>query len=220
MRGQLEPGTLIEPDALLQELDVSRTVLREALKVLTSKGLIDARPRLGTHVTERSRWQLLDPDVMRWRATDEPDPRLVTELGEVRQIIEPAAARMAALNRTEAELARIRQAYDELVATAEQSTLAVHADAAFHNAILVASGNELLERFEVILEPALHARDRIAFEHRRDDEFLECHRLVLEAIANQDAEAAYSSMSELTSLAMRDAAESLRVSDEGNRAHS
>lgn len=218
MRAELEPGTLLDPEALLQELDVSRTVLREALKVLTAKGLVDARPRLGTHVTERARWQLLDPDVMRWRAMGKPDARLVTELGEVRRIIEPSAARMAALHRTDEELAQIRHSYERLEASTSDHAVAAQADAAFHNAILVASGNELLERFEVILEPALHARDRLAFEHRHDDVFLDIHRSVLDAIAAKDADAAYERMLELTTLAIGDATESLSASGQREEA--
>jgi DNA-binding FadR family transcriptional regulator len=206
MRGALKPGDTIDPDALLQDFQVSRTVMREAIKVLSAKGLVDARPRLGTYVTERSRWQLLDSDVMNWRSQDNPDPLLVLELGEVRQVIEPAAARMAAVRRTSEQLARIEAALHELESSFDATRVTPHveADLAFHSAVLAASGNELLERFEVVLEPALHARDELAFVHETSRDFLTDHRAVFEAIAAQDPERARSTMQHLMDQAASD----------------
>ena len=83
--GEIQPGETIDGEAIEAEFEVSRTVVREALKVLSAKGLIDARPRLGTFVRDRAYWNLLDADVMAWRGRAEnPDSRLVLELGEVR----------------------------------------------------------------------------------------------------------------------------------------
>lgn len=218
MRGELPPGTLIDPDGLAREMDVSRTVIREALKVLTAKGLIDARPRVGTTITDRSHWQLLDTEVMSWRATDRPDPRLVVELDEVRLVIEPAAAHMAAMRRTEKELERIGAAMHAL----EQSYRSdapdrpdhAVADLEFHRAILAASGNELLERFEVVLEPALQARDRLAHRHMTNLDFLDDHRHVYEAIVAQDADLARESMVSLMELSASDSAVALGLRPE------
>lgn len=206
MRGELKPGDTIDPDALLQDFQVSRTVMREAIKVLTTKGLIDARPRLGTYVTERTRWQLLDGDVMNWRSQDDPDPLLVVELGEVRQIIEPAAAQMAAVRRTDEQLAAIEAALRELEASTDHTSATSHveADLAFHSAVLAASGNELLERFEVVLQPALHARDSLAFGKETTREFLVYHRDVFDAIAARDPEAARITMRKLMDQAAQD----------------
>jgi len=206
MRGELVSGDIIDPDALLADFQVSRTVIREAIKVLTTKGLVDARPRLGTYVTERERWQLLDGDVMTWRSEGVPDPLLVLELSEVRQVLEPAAARLAAVRRSDSQRSEIENAMLALAATFESTEVASHvaADLAFHRAVLAASGNELLARFEVVLEPALHARDELAFEHETTTHFLDSHRAVVEAIVAQDADQAHAAMTLLMDQSARD----------------
>lgn len=215
LRGELQPGDTIETTALLAELQVSRTVLREAIKLLSGKGLVDARPRFGTYVTERSRWQLLDSDVMTWRSIEDPDPLLVIELGEVRQIIEPAAARMAAVRRSDVQLQGILDALVMLEnSKAAGHTEFIEADLAFHRAVLQAAGNELLERFEVILSPAMHARDKLAFGHG-DSDFVAQHDVVFQAIALQDPDAAYAAMKELTNSAWDDTAAVLQKSADG-----
>ncbi|WP_341953579.1 FadR/GntR family transcriptional regulator [Salinibacterium sp. TMP30] len=206
MRGELVSGEIIDPDALLTEFRVSRTVLREALKVLTTKGLVDARPRLGTYITERERWQLLDSDVMTWRSEGVPDALLVLELSEVRQVLEPAAARLAAVRRSEEQCDQIQAAMTALAATFESTEVDSHvkADLAFHRAVLAASGNELLARFEVVLEPALHARNELAFAHETTTQFLVEHQAVLEAIVAQDADRAFAAMHILMTESARD----------------
>ncbi|MGV8911430.1 MAG: FadR/GntR family transcriptional regulator [Rhodoglobus sp.] len=206
MRGELVSGEIIESDALLTEFQVSRTVMREAIKVLTTKGLVDARPRLGTFVTERERWQLLDGDVMTWRSEGVPDPLLVLELSEVRQFLEPAAARLAAVRRTQEQCVEIEAAMTALAATFASTEAESHAaaDLAFHRAVLAASGNELLARFEVVLEPALQARDQLAFQHETTTHFLDSHRAVVDAIVAQDADLAYAAMTLLMDQSARD----------------
>jgi GntR family galactonate operon transcriptional repressor len=218
MRGELPPGTLIDPDGLAHEMEVSRTVMREALKVLTAKGLVAARPRVGTTITDRSHWQLLDAEVMSWRATERPDPRLVTELDEVRLVIEPAAARMAAQRRSDDQLERMGAAMHSLEQSyrSEDPDRPDHAiaDLEFHRAILAASGNELLERFEVVLEPALQARDRLTHRHMTNLGFLDDHRRVYDAIVAQDAELAHSVMMSLMQLSASDSAVALGLRPE------
>jgi DNA-binding FadR family transcriptional regulator len=205
MAGELPPGSQLEPERLMDEHGVSRTVVREVLRVLTAKGLVDARPRRGTFVTERSTWNLLDADVMRWRSTDHADPNLVLELGDVREIIEPAAARLAAERRTGMQLAAVATAMARLDAAATGDAVAhAKADLDFHRAVLEAAGNELLVRFAVILEPALLARDHLAFTHAADSGFLEQHRAVLDAIAEQEPERAHQAMADLMATAKTD----------------
>jgi DNA-binding FadR family transcriptional regulator len=216
MSGELAPGSSIDPEGLSTEFDVSRTVVREALRVLTAKGLVGARPRFGTYVTERAHWRLLDPEVMQWRTAGEPDRRLVTELGEVRLVIEPAAARMAAERRTSAQLDRIRAACDRLDRSYRDESPDrpdhTEADIEFHRAVLAASGNELLEQFEVVLAPALQARDRLAHRHMTALDFLDGHRTVYDAIAQSDPEAAFERMQALMRYSASDLAEALRKS--------
>lgn len=208
MRGVILPGQPISTEAAMEEFDVSRTVVREALRVLTAKGLVDARPNHGTRVTERNLWQLLDIDVMRWRTENEPDPRLVIELDQVRAIIEPAAAAIAAASRTPEQLAAIKRSHDRLVASFQNDDEDAHieSDVAFHIAILAASGNELLERLEVVLEPAMHARHKLALRHATTRDFLDSHRAVFEAIADGDPAAAREKMQLLIDASAREIA--------------
>lgn len=208
--GRIQPGETIDGQAVEEEFDVSRTVVREALKVLTAKGLVDARPRLGTFVRDRVHWNLLDSDVMAWRgSTDNPDRRLLLELGEVRAIVEPGAAGLAAARRTGEQLARIRTALLAMEASSDIETT-TDADIDFHLAILAAAGNELMERFEVMLVPALRARDNVTLRHEHGREYLVYHREVLEAIERSDPEAAEQRMRALLTTAADDAAQVLR----------
>lgn len=198
LTGELKPGDTIDYDTLLSELDVSRTVLREAIKVLSAKGLLDARPRLGTYVTDRSRWQLLDGDVMTWRGGGRPDPVLVRDLEEVRLIFEPAAARLAAARRTDAQLAGIAAAFERMRRDAEGNVAhMVEADLAFHQAILGAVGNELLEQFEVVLLPALVSRNAMALSHDSGGDYLRLHEEVYLAIGASDPDRAEAAMHQL-----------------------
>lgn len=205
LSGALSPGDVVDPDAVLREFGVSRTVVREALKVLTAKGLVDARPRTGTFITDRSRWQLLDADVMAWRTRGSVDALLLLELGEVRQVLEPPAARMAASRRTDQQVAALDDALDRMTdhAASDHEAL-IQADLDFHRGILVAAGNELLQRFEVILEPALKARDALLHGRPADQTFLDAHRAIRDAIAEGDAEAAYEMMTQMMTRAAAD----------------
>ena len=110
--GQLQPGDPLPPeDELTSDLAVSRTVLREAVRVLAAKGLVLARPKIGTRVRERSDWNILDPDVLSWRAEAAHDQKLYEETTEIRLAIEPLAARLAATRATDEEVAAITEAF-------------------------------------------------------------------------------------------------------------
>lgn len=205
--GALPPGTVIEPEHLVDELSVSRTVVREAIKVLTSKGLLDARPRSGTFVLARTRWNLLDADVMRWRNASSPDARLMVELEEVRMVIDPWGARAAAERRTPEGLQLIDEAFGRMRSATTPQSRAL-ADIGFHQAVVRAAGNELLERLEALLEPALRARDELALSHSHADEdyrrALDAHGAVLERIRDRDPDGAFALMSDLIRFATED----------------
>jgi GntR family galactonate operon transcriptional repressor len=200
---QIAPGEIIDLDALAAAEDVSRTVVREAVKVLVGKGLLDARPKYGTFVRERSAWNLLDPEIMRWRAAAGPDPRLLRELEELRQMLEPVTARMAAQSRTAEHLEALEHA---LATMANERDMDAHVDAdlQFHRVLAAASGNELLEHLAILLEPAQRTRDALAFECMTDDSFLAVHHAVLDGVRAGDPKRTETAMRRLLEEAGRD----------------
>src|SRR5207247_3167418 len=105
VQGELEAGeSLPTEEELSSELTASRTVLREAIKVLAAKRLVESRPKTGTRVRQRAEWNLLDPDVLAWQLEAGPDRRFLEDTLELRGLIEPAAARLAAVRANEGEI--------------------------------------------------------------------------------------------------------------------
>src|SRR5690554_5299783 len=95
---------------LVDELGVSRTAMREAFKLLSAKGLIESRPKLGTRVRPPKDWNMFDPDILRWYFDNNPKPQFYTDLYVMREVIEPSAAAMAATHRTPAQLEELERA--------------------------------------------------------------------------------------------------------------
>ena len=109
MSGKYKPGDLLVGEiASSERLAVSRTAYREAVRILSAKGLVESRPKVGTKITPRSKWQLLDPDVLAWAFENEPDLELLESLFELRNIVESAAAGIAATRRTYDDLDSMR----------------------------------------------------------------------------------------------------------------
>jgi DNA-binding FadR family transcriptional regulator len=215
LTGEIAAGATLNIAALQEELDVSLTALREALKVLAAKGIVDARQKRGTFVRPRADWNLLDGDVIRWRFAEGADPRLLDNLHEVRGIVEPAAARLAAGRATDDDLAALDGALDEMTAATGDPVAAVAADLSFHRALLAATHNELLENMEVVMETGLAARDRLVHGVEQYDDPVPSHRAVVDAIRARDAVAAETAMRQLLEKAVRDV-ERLRE-QKGNR---
>jgi len=207
--GRIPEGATLDLVALQSELDVSLTALRESLKVLAAKGMVDARQKRGTFVRARSDWNLLDADVLRWQfegageATD-ADRILLRNLAEVRAIVEPAAVRLAAERRTDADLQALEAAIDAMGEDGAGPGHAVEADLAFHRALLAATHNELLERMEMVIEPGLAHRDRIVHSHPHSEDPVPAHRAVLDAVRERDPGAAEAAMRALLVQAGRD----------------
>jgi GntR family transcriptional regulator, galactonate operon transcriptional repressor len=199
--GEIPEGATLDLGALRRELDVSLTALREALKVLTAKGIVDARQKRGTFVRPRMDWNLLDGDVIQWQVAGGADAHLMRQLAEVREIIEPAAARLAARRATDDDLAALDHALDDMGA-ATGAVGATRADLGFHRTLLAATHNELLRRMEVVMA-ALAERDRYVHGGRADDP-VPSHRAVVEAIRAHDAAGAEARMRELLDRAARD----------------
>lgn len=202
--GAIPEGSTLEVRALGEELDVSLTVMRESLKVLAGKGLVDARQKRGTFVRERGHWNLLDADVIRWRVEGGAGEELMRDLADVRSIIEPAAARRAALHRTDADLEALEAALGSMGRAQADSADAGEADAAFHRALLAATGNEMLARMDLLLEPGLRERDRLVHSHASADDPVPSHRAVLDAVRDGDPVRAELAMLDLLAKAVED----------------
>jgi GntR family galactonate operon transcriptional repressor len=202
--GLLEPDESIDVTALEAEFDISRTVLREALKVLAAKGLVDARQKRGTFVRPRADWQLLDVDVLRWRLASQSTGELLSQLAEVRSIVEPAGARLAAQRRDDDDLVALTGALDAMADADPASPEAVEADLHFHSQLLTASHNELLVSMAAMIEVALAARDSLVHKGKSVRDPLPAHRAVVEAITGGDPDAAEQAMRALLAQAVED----------------
>lgn len=211
VRGQYAPGTALSPDGLGAEFGISKTVLREALRVLAAKGLVDSRQKRGTVVRPRASWSLLDADLLRWQG-GQPDATFFANLAEVRAIVEPAGARLAASRRTEDDLARLRDALTMMAEASSDALAVVEADLAFHQALLDAAHNELLSRMEVVIEAGLRARDAVVHSGEDWPDSVPLHRGVLEAIQARDGAAAAAAVLHLLEQADVDVQEIIRGS--------
>ena len=184
-------------DALVAQLGVSRTVVREAVKVLAQKNLIQVRTRTGTRVCAPARWNQLDPDILRWRFAGAFDPKLIEDLVDLRRIIEPAAAELAALRATAPQIESLNATLAEM---GDDSKVDAHiaADLRFHLGILEAAGNELLLGLRHSIEGALQIA--IGFStHTKADGLasLALHGNVLRAITQRKPALARAAMNKL-----------------------
>lgn len=154
VRGDYPPGTILPNEAKWSEtFDVSRSAVREAIKMLMAKSLLASRPKIGSWVEPKERWNLLDRDVLSWYATSPDREVFLRTVQEFRHIIEPEAAAFAAMRRTDEQMAEISRACHEM-GEATNLQERTRADTRFHLAILRASGNDLLVPLGVLIESA------------------------------------------------------------------
>jgi DNA-binding FadR family transcriptional regulator len=173
-------------------LPASRTVLREVIKVLAAKGLVESRPKTGTRVSARQRWNLLDPDVLAWQQDGASPVAFLSKLTEVRLIIEPAAAELAARRATEKEIEAIEGALGvmekALRGDSEDYEAFDRADILFHQGIVQACGNDLLQQMGRVVYSALllsfHATSRLPGRAKAS---LPEHRAIVNAIRGRQA---------------------------------
>src|SRR6188508_2301841 len=152
--GQLKPGETLPDNGFVSEAEVSRTVVREAIKVLAAKGLVESRPKVGTRVRPRRDWNLLDPDVLAWQLEAGPTREFLQDALELRQLIEPAAARLAAGRATDDEIVALQEAFTAMC-EARDLEASIDADVRFHSILLQAAHNELLEHLSSIVTAVL-----------------------------------------------------------------
>jgi GntR family galactonate operon transcriptional repressor len=187
--GEVPVGSALPSEAALCErYGVSRIAVREALKLLGSKHLITARPRVGGLVSPRSAWSLLDADVLRWMRGGPADLMLLKELARLRLAIEPEAAASAALRRDPAALAALEAALSEMAAHPGD---ALAADVAFHIALLAGSGNRFFAALGAMVESALSMSIPVTNAAKRVPKAdVAAHRAVLTAISAGDPDSA------------------------------
>lgn len=197
--GGIREGEALPREAeLSRQFAVSRQAVREALKVLAAKGLVTSRRRAGTHVVPRSAWNLLDPDVLAWHRPDALPPDFLSDLVELRRLIEPAAAEYAAQRGDTRRVAEIGAALDTMRASVDEPDRFYAADVEFHLAIFAASGNALIERLSTILGPLLEASFRMQRDVANDPEsVVGIHNAVYDAIVDSDGVRARQAMAEL-----------------------
>ena len=140
---------------LCKQYGASRSVLREAVKMLTAKGLLGARPRQGTWVQPEANWNLLDPDVLRWLLERKFSYSLLIEFAQIRLAVEPQAAALAAKSANSEKKAEIRLAVERMIAAENGDDDPLESDIAFHTAILRASGNRFYAQLPEMISTAL-----------------------------------------------------------------
>lgn len=204
--GRYKPGELLNGEiAASDRLHVSRGAYREAVRILAAKGLVESRPKVGTRVSQPEHWHLLDPDVLSWIFEFEPDESLLNGLFELRRIVEPQAAALAAVRRTDEHLETMSRALEGMA----KHTLAVEAgrlaDQEFHSALLRASGNAFLVSLTSGVGAAISwttifkQRDSPLTRDPMPD-----HIGVYEAVKAADPQAARKAMENLVDLALLD----------------
>jgi GntR family galactonate operon transcriptional repressor len=212
--GAVPPGSILTSDTLEAQFGVSRTVVREALKVLHDKGLTRARTKIGTIVLEREEWNLLDPDVISWLRSSGLAPELLKDLEEVRASYEPWVARIAAKRRGSKDIAVLSSAVKRMTeafySDGVQSSLIGEADMAFHQGMLDATQNELMKRIGALFIPLLLIRDEMVREFVDDGSFIVQHQAVLDAIIDEDPDGAELAMKALLETASRASSDARR----------
>lgn len=202
--GRLKPGAVLpNADLLARQYRVSRPALREAIKLLAGKGLLEMAPRRGTVVRPRASWNRLDDDVIHWESGEAASASFVHSLFELRRMIEPEAAALAAQRATPEGIDAIEAALGAMRRADFTSPNSIEADLDFHRAILTHTGNEFLATFG----PAIEAHLRVTFDMQRHASygaqgFLDEHEAVFIAIRNRDP-----AMARTASLALLNPAE-------------
>ncbi|MBA2079924.1 MAG: GntR family transcriptional regulator [Rhodanobacter sp. 68-29] len=196
--GAIAVGENLPREELLAErMQVSRTALREAMKVLSAKGLIESRQKTGTRVRDTMYWNQLDADVLAWRCASMPTEDFVEKLVEMREVIEPAAAAAAARQRNDEQLARIEVAYEAMAAAADLEAWS-EADLAFHEAVLRSTNNELMASLFSVIETALGSYFQLSASIAGNFRYsLPHHKKVLDAIRRRQPEVARKAMQKM-----------------------
>jgi GntR family galactonate operon transcriptional repressor len=194
--GELVAGEMLPKEAeLMVQFETSRTTIREAVKVLSAKGLLETRQKRGTLVRPREAWNLLDPDVLAWSIAGSPDPRLTHELTELRRLVEPGAAGLAAERHDAGQLALLAGALADMRAALDDPRAYYSADLAFHRALFIATNNPFIDRLGSIVDVVLAVS--FALQRRSlipSEKGLVLHEAVFARVADRDRAGAEQAM--------------------------
>ena len=196
--GEFPAGrTLPGKDVLMRRFGVSNTALREALKALEAKGMVAARTRVGYWVREEDSWNLLDEELLGWQLEVGVDHRFVSRLFEMRQSIEPVAAALAALRRTDSQVARLRSLADDMLKAGLDRKRFTEIDLQFHLGVIEASGNPMMRSIGALIGTALAAAFSLSAPTDSIPELQRAHGqhlAIADAIAEGRAQAAADAM--------------------------
>lgn len=205
--------------ALCHQLGVSRTVVREAIKVLAAKGLVEVGTRTGVRGRPRSEWNLTDPQILGWFCERTTDKRLIIrKLSEIRQLLEPAAAEFAARRATPQDVALIRARYESMKTAKRKASAFVAADLQFHATVFAASHNELLAQIVSVIRQAMRASIKVSYKAPGLESAIGMHLAVVEAISRRDGPGARAAMQELVARSAADIDEILKQEHSKSRA--
>jgi DNA-binding FadR family transcriptional regulator len=192
--GEIAPGTVISTQMAAEQFGVSRGVIREAVRVLESKGLVNSRQRVGVTVQSPQHWDPYDARVLGWRLAGPQRKSLLTSLSQLRAAVEPNAARLAAGNATGEQCGRLAEAYVGMVATARnaQADDYLRHDMAFHRVVLEASGNEFFAGLGGVVDAVLEGRTHHDLMPKTANTVaLRLHGDLVAAVQASDSDAAY-----------------------------
>jgi acetyl esterase/lipase/DNA-binding FadR family transcriptional regulator len=208
IKGNLAPGSLLpREESAGESFGVSRSAYREAIRTLAAKGIVTAQPKVGTKVAPRSAWHILDPDVLGWHFEVAPGEAFIRNLFELRKIVEPSAAALAAMRRNDEELSRLADALSRMARSNPRTGAWLNAIVAFHHELMNAGRNEALSslwpaiqttlrwsiKLQMMLPTLTLAHDPVA-DHAR----------VFEKVASQNAEDALTETALLIEAALAD----------------
>jgi DNA-binding FadR family transcriptional regulator len=205
-------GTALPTETeLCNAVGVSRTVVREAIKTLSAKGMVEVAPKLGTRVLDEASWHLFDPQVLNWRLAFRDAGDVVEDLVELRLLLEPVAAGLAARRATHSERRDVRLAFDAMAAAAGARDVYGLADVRFHKLILLACHNTFLTRLAPLIEILISTTVKLYADKGWNTSHirraaLPVHEKVMKAIVAGDSDAAEAAARAIISLAHEDMA--------------
>ena len=206
MSGVYMPGSTLPTEIeSSSSLSISRSAYRETIRTLAAKGLVQSRTKRGTTVNDPSKWNVLDPDVLRWMFEGEPNPEFTRDLFELRLITEPAAAEFAAMRGSEAEIAEMRLALDVMKEKTLMTEEGRAADLEFHRTLLVAAKNTALASLSSSIGAAISWSTSYKARHNAlDRDSIPDHERIYDAIAARKPAEARWAMESLIRLAQGD----------------